>query len=93
MAVLILGVNLEDHTAAEIAARLDAQDHALAERIGLALDSDRGDLVISPDEARALLAVLESSATELKLRDAINAELESKASPTLGFGRWGRRRR
>jgi hypothetical protein len=87
--VLILGVDLADHTAANIALRLDPKDHALAERIGLAIDSDRGDLVISPDEARALLAVLTDSPAESSLRDALNAELEPKTSPTRGFGRWG----
>jgi hypothetical protein len=92
--VLILGVDLTDHTAAAIALRLDGESAGLAERLGLALDSDRVDLPISPDEARALLDVLRESPDELRLRTAIELELAAQAqAPTSrGFGRWGHRR-
>jgi hypothetical protein len=92
--VLILGVDLANHLAAEIALRLDSRDSALAERIGLAIDSNRADLPIGPDEARALLAVLGDTAEELRLRTALEAELARRANepPSRGFGRWGRRR-
>jgi hypothetical protein len=92
--VLILGVSLADHTAADIAVRLDTRDRGLAERIGLALDGDRVDLPISPDEARALLLVLEENPDELPLRTALELELgaQTDAGPSRGFGRWGHRR-
>jgi hypothetical protein len=90
--VLILGVDLADHTAAEIAIRLG--QHGLAERIGLAIDGDRVDLPISSDEARSLLKVLHDTPDELRLHTAIELELAAQADahPSHGFGRWGHRR-
>lgn len=91
--MLILGVDLANHTAAKIAARL-GRNNGLAERIGLAIDGDRADLPISPDEARALLAVLQENPDEMRLRQALQLELteQAKARPSRGFGRWGHRR-
>ncbi len=91
--MLILGVDLANHTAADIAVRL-GRDSGLAERMGHALDGDRVDLPISPDEARALLAVLQESPDEMRLRQALQLELteQAKAGPGRGFGRWGHRR-
>ena len=91
--MLILGISLANHTSADIALRLDARDKALAERIGLALDGDRVDLPISPDEARALLKVLTESPDEERLRTALELELAAQANapPSRGFGRWGHR--
>ena len=91
--VLILGVDLANHTAADIAARL-GRNNGLAERMGLAIDGGRGDLPISPDEARALLAVLQESPDEMRLRQALQLELteQTKASASRGFCRWGHRR-
>ena len=92
--MLILGVELPDHTAAVIALGLDGQSNGLAERIGSAIDGNRADLVISPDEARALLAVLHENPEEQRLRTALELELatQEKARPSWGFGRWGHRR-
>ena len=90
--MLILGVDVANHIAAEIALRLDGST-GLAERIGLAIDSDQVDLPISPDEARALLEVLQDTPDELRLRTALDLELATQADtgPSHGFGRWGHR--
>ena len=93
--MLILGINLADHTAADLALRLDTRNSALSERIGLAIDGDRVDLPISPDEARALLKVLQQeNPDEQRLRTALELELAAQADarPSRGFGRWGHRR-
>ena len=90
--MLILGVDVANHIAADIAVRLDGST-GLAERIGLAIDSDQVDLPISPHEARALLAVLQDTPDELRLRTALDLELATQADahPSHGFGRWGHR--
>ena len=80
--MLILGVDLPDHTAADIALRLDHRADGLAERIGLALDGDRVNLPISPDEARALIGVLHESPGELRLRTALELELSVTSAST-----------
>ncbi len=92
--MLILDINLANHMSADIALRLDTRDKALAERIGLAIDGDRLDLPISPDEARSLLKVLRESPDEVRLRTALELELAARANapPSRGFGRWGHRR-
>ena len=92
--MLILGINLPDHTAADLALRLDTRNSDLSERIGLAIDGDRVDLPISPAEARALLKVLQENPDEQRLRTALELELAAQADarPSRGFGRWGHRR-
>lgn len=92
--MLVLGVDVANHTAADIALRLDGRYTGLAERIGLAIDGDRVDLPISPDEALALIEVLQETPDELRLRTALELELAAQrtARPSRGFGRWGHRR-
>ena len=74
--MLVEGVEVSASATAFLALLLDrAHEHALAQRIGLAVDANSGSVAIRPDERAIVLGVLDDPPSELReLRDALADE-------------------